>query len=70
MRAIEMILKDLSDSVIDGKTGRGETKGEEAQQPRRRSTRSAFRADEARPGEEAPAENPPPAETVPAAQSA
>ncbi len=71
MRAIEMILKELADSVIDGKTGRGETKGEEAQQPRRRSTRSAFRADEARPGEEAPpAENQPPTETVPAAQSA
>jgi small subunit ribosomal protein S2 len=71
MRAIEMILKELADSVIDGKTGRGETKGEEPQQPRRRSTRSAFRADEARPGEEAPpAENQPPTETVPAAQSA
>src|ERR1700722_6295026 len=54
MRAIEIIMKELSDSVIDGKTGRGETKGEEAQQPRRRSTRSAFRADESRPGEEAP----------------
>jgi small subunit ribosomal protein S2 len=71
MRAIEMILKELADSVIDGKTGRGETKGEEAQQPRRRSTRSAFRADETRPGEDAPpAENPPPTETIPAAQSA
>jgi small subunit ribosomal protein S2 len=71
MRAIEMILKELADSVIDGKTGRGETKGEEAQQPRRRSTRSAFRADETKGGEEAPpAENQPPTETVPAVQSA
>ncbi len=48
MRAIEIIMKELADSVIEGKTGRGETKGEE-QQPRRRSTRSAFRADEGRP---------------------
>jgi small subunit ribosomal protein S2 len=66
MRAVEMIAKDLADAVIDGKTGRGETKGEEAQQPRRRSTRATFRADEgrggeeARPGEEAPAEVPAP----------
>jgi small subunit ribosomal protein S2 len=73
MRAIEMILKELADAVIDGKTGRGETKGEEPQQPRRRSSRATFRADEARPGEEAPpAENAPqpPAENVPAVQSA
>src|SRR5450755_2165212 len=71
MRAIEIILKELADSVIEGKTGRSETKGDEVQQPRRRSSRSAFRADETRPGEEAPpAEATPPAETVPAAQSA
>ncbi|MGD0540907.1 MAG: 30S ribosomal protein S2 [Tepidisphaeraceae bacterium] len=78
MRAIEMILKELSDAVIEGKTGRAETKGEEAQQPRRRSTRTAFRAEEARAGEEprsgeeAPTAEPaPPAtEVIPAAQSA
>ena len=62
MRAIEIILKELADAVIEGKTGRGETKGEEPQQPRRRSSRATFRADEARPGEEAP-----PAETAPTA---
>jgi small subunit ribosomal protein S2 len=81
MRAIEMILKDMADAAIEGKTGRSETKtGDDSQQPRRRSTRTAFRADEARPegagaeqapaGEEAaPAENAPP-ENIPAIQSA
>jgi small subunit ribosomal protein S2 len=63
MRGIEIILKELADSIIDGKSGRGETKGEEPQQPRRRSTRTAFRAEDQKPGEEqqAPAE-----ESVPA----
>ena len=46
MRAIEIIMKELADSVIEGKSGRGEQKGEEPQQPRRRSTRSQFRAEE------------------------
>jgi small subunit ribosomal protein S2 len=46
MRAIELILKEMADAVIDGKTGRDETKGEEPQQPRRRSSRAAFRAEE------------------------
>ncbi len=76
MRAIEMILKELADAAIDGKQGRSETKGEEGQQPRRRSSRAAFRAEdgkaEAPAAEEAPApaENPPPAENVHAVQSA
>jgi small subunit ribosomal protein S2 len=75
MRAIEMILKDLADAVLDGKSGRGELKGEEpAAAPRRRSSRTAFRADEQRGGEEpaapAPAEPGPPAEGIPAVQSA
>jgi small subunit ribosomal protein S2 len=72
MRAVELIIKELADSVIDGKTGRGEAKGEEAQQPpaRRRSSRAAFRAEEA-PGASAggPSENPAPSEPV-AAQPA
>ena len=61
MRAIELILKELADSIIEGKTGRSETKGEDGgQQPRRRSSRSAFKADDGKPeaiggGEEAPA---------------
>jgi small subunit ribosomal protein S2 len=45
MRAIEIILHELSDAVIEGKQTRPEIKGEEAQ-GRRRSTRSQFRADE------------------------
>jgi len=73
MRAVEMIAHELADAVIEGKTGRSETKGEDQpQQPRRRSTRTAFRADEARPGEDgaAPAEPPPPVENVPETQTA
>src|SRR5207253_1471573 len=59
MRAIEIILHELADAVIEGKAGRVEGKTEEAapqQQPRRRSTRTAFRAEEGQ--EEAPAEQP------------
>src|SRR3982751_4331157 len=50
MRAIEIIMKELADSIIEGKTGRTE-KGEtdQAGQPRRRSARASFRADEGRP---------------------
>src|SRR5437870_4889856 len=53
MRAIEIILHELADSIIEGKQGRPELKGEDqGQQPRRRSVRTSFRADEAgRPGE-------------------
>src|SRR5271169_1265376 len=36
MRAVEIIIRELADSVIDGKTGRQEVKGEEPQAPRRR----------------------------------
>src|SRR3954447_10889141 len=32
MRAVEIIMRELADSVIEGKTGRGETKGEESPQ--------------------------------------
>src|SRR5215211_5761437 len=49
MRAIEIILHELAESVIEGKTGRTE-KGEGEQPagpgPRRRSARASFRADE------------------------
>jgi small subunit ribosomal protein S2 len=71
MRAIEIILKELADSVIEGKTGRSETKGEDQQhQPRKRSSRASFKADEGKPepiiagGEEAPATTPVPAEPI------
>src|SRR5207302_464442 len=45
MRAIEIIMKELADTVIDAKTGRTD-KADESQQPRRRSSRATFRADE------------------------
>jgi small subunit ribosomal protein S2 len=51
MRAIDIILKELADSVIEGKTGRPQAKDEEpavagrAEKPRR-SARSQFRAEE------------------------
>src|SRR5215218_2732483 len=46
MRAVEIIVHELAEAAIEGKTGRGETKGIEGgeQQPRRRSARAAFRA--------------------------
>jgi small subunit ribosomal protein S2 len=46
MRAIEIMVHELAEAVIEGKTGRGVDKGEEAAQPRRRSTRATFRADD------------------------
>jgi len=71
MRAIEIILHELADAVIEGKQTRPETKGEEAQ-PRRRSTRSQFRAEEAAAGGAAPEAAPAPqgAEPVAAGQPA
>src|SRR6185369_2236717 len=56
MRAIELILKELAESVIEGKTTRPESKTEGNDAPRRRSTRSQFRADESRPEEPRPNE--------------
>ncbi len=47
MQAIKLILKELADSIIEGKTGRGETKGVDAgPEGRRRSTRAAFKAED------------------------
>ncbi len=46
MRAIEIIMQELADSVIDGKQGRIESKTEGNEPARRRSSRSQFRADE------------------------
>jgi small subunit ribosomal protein S2 len=71
MRAIEIILHELADSVIEGKTGRAE-KGEGEQAgpgPRRRSARASFRADEVRGAPAAaqaePQETPVPVESAP-----
>ena len=53
MRAIEIVLHEIADGVIDGKQGKvDKADGEQAHQPRRRSSRSQFRADE-RPAEAA-----------------
>lgn len=66
MRAIEVICKELADAAIDGKTGRTEQTGANSEgsgpTPRRRSTRSAFRAE----GGEAAAPAAAPAEAQPA----
>ena len=71
MRAIEIILHEIADGIIDGKQGRVEkSEGEHAPQPRRRSSRSQFRAEERPP--EAPADVPvePSPEPVAAGHSA
>ena len=66
MRAIELLMKELADSVIEGKTGRTEkAEGEQPGQPRRRSSRAAFRAEEGRGGEGAPAAENTPVENAP-----
>jgi small subunit ribosomal protein S2 len=61
MRAIEIILHEISDSVIDAKQGRVDKADGDQPQPRRRSSRAAFRADETRDeSQEPPAEQVPP----------
>ncbi len=71
MRAIEIVMRELADSVIEGKTGRSETKtgpqgeGAPAGDRARRSTRSQFRAE----GEK-PADNAPEAEVAPTPEAA
>ena len=49
MRAIEIIVRELADSVIEGKGQRADKGEETGPGPRRRSTRASFRADEGRP---------------------
>jgi small subunit ribosomal protein S2 len=67
MRAIELVVRELADAVIEGKSGRGADKGDQAPgEPRRRSTRASFRADEAGGQVEIPTEGGP-VETAPAA---
>jgi small subunit ribosomal protein S2 len=60
MRAIEIIMRELADSVIEGKQGRVDKPDAEGAGPRgqRRSTRSPFRADDARAGGPAGGEAP------------
>jgi small subunit ribosomal protein S2 len=77
MKAIEIVTRELADAAIEGKTGRSSEKtgGEDANQPRRRSTRSAFRADEGGaqpveiPAEGGPVENAPAQQEPVAAQA-
>jgi small subunit ribosomal protein S2 len=66
MRAVEIIMKEMADAIIEGKIGRQEkAEGDQPGQPRRRSTRAAFRAEDPR-GEAAPIEAPAPVEAAPA----
>ena len=44
MRAIEIIVHELADAVIEGKQAAPRSRARKPQQPRRRSTRSQFRA--------------------------
>src|SRR6185369_27718 len=46
MRAIELIVHELAEAVVEGKSGRVDKGAGEEQQPRRRSSRSQFRAGE------------------------
>ena len=68
MRAIELVVHELAEAVIEGKSGRGAEKGEDASQPRRRSSRASFRADEGAsvdiPAEGGPVEAPPATEPL------
>ncbi|HET6246988.1 MAG TPA: 30S ribosomal protein S2 [Tepidisphaeraceae bacterium] len=79
MRAIEIIMKEMADAILEGKTGRADQKGIDTEgQPgtpaRRRSSRSQFRAEEggaAAPAAPAPAEGAAaPVEETPAAAAA
>ncbi|WP_428938784.1 30S ribosomal protein S2 [Fontivita pretiosa] len=66
MRAIELIVHELADAVIEGKQTRPEKGAEDqAQQPRRRSVRSQFRAEE-QPEPQQPQPQQPVAATTPA----
>jgi small subunit ribosomal protein S2 len=51
MRAIELVVHELADAAIEGKTGRVDKADNPADtsQPRRRSTRASFRAEEGTP---------------------
>lgn len=48
MRAVEIILHELADSIIEGKSGRTK-QDDEAGNPRRRSTRTQFKSEDGKP---------------------
>src|SRR5437762_2184566 len=73
MRAIEIVMRELAEAVIEGKQTRpekGDTGPGAGEPPRRRSSRSQFRAEEggmpATPMQEIPSESPAPIEQTPA----
>lgn len=71
MRAIELVLHEIADGIIEGKQGKVDKADGDSQQPRRRSSRSQYRAQETAaeaPAAEAPAEPAP--EPVAAGHSA
>ncbi len=63
MRAIEIIVRELADTIIEAKASRPEKAEDPAAQPRRRSSRAAFRADDGGTGK--PDEASPPQESAP-----
>jgi small subunit ribosomal protein S2 len=66
MRAIELIVRELADTIIEAKASRPEKAEDASAAPRRRSSRAAFRADE--PGSGKPEDAAPPAEPSPATE--
>ncbi len=54
MKAIEIIMREMADSIIEGKTGRSENKSGPGPEGGRRSARAAFKADDAKPAAELP----------------
>jgi len=71
MHAIDIIMSELADSVIEGKQGRSDkTEDTTAQAPRRRSTRSQFKAEDGSASTAgAPAGTPPAGGEVPAIEA-
>ena len=57
MRAVEIILHELADSIIEGKSGRTK-QDDEAGNPRRRSTRTQFKSEDGKPEDAAAASAP------------
>jgi small subunit ribosomal protein S2 len=74
MRAVEIILHELADSIIEGKSGRTKQDDEQGGVRGRRSPRSQFRAEDGKPEEAAasaaPVEAPAPVAAEPVVQPA
>jgi small subunit ribosomal protein S2 len=61
MRAIELLVHELAEAAIEGKQMRPDKATDDDTQPRRRSSRAAFRAEDARPDAATEAPSAPPA---------